>query len=374
MVRLVNGSGMEAGYTLGLDVDGRERLVVAVKGTFTLPRRGDTAPPRLAEEQRKLVEADLFAGEPGQSATLVESDYAPFKPRCDILLNGSAHVRGGGMAERVVVGLQVGTMQKAFTVWGDRVWEAGMTGIEPGRPRPFAQLPITYGNAFGGVDGFSPFPEEHRTYLPNPVGRGWHRLLQKELVHGTPMPNTEETNDPVLRPNGSYRPMAFGPVGRNWPHRIKLAGTYDQHWQDNVFPFLPKDFDPAYFNCAPPEQQVDAVRGGEKVILVNLTEDGRREFALPAMEVPVVFVRRREPEVETKAVPDTVLFEPDQDRFSVTWRASQPLSQDMFDVPRVLIGQGSRGWARARRTRKPYVRSLDELVRERAAEAIEKAL
>jgi hypothetical protein len=73
-------------------------------------------------------------------------------------------------------------LQKAFTVWGDRMWETGAMGASPGPPKPFSRLPISYDNAFGGVDDFSPFPEEHRTYLPNPVGRGWHRLTQRELV------------------------------------------------------------------------------------------------------------------------------------------------------------------------------------------------
>ena len=127
-MKLLNASGMAAGYTLGLDIDARERLVVAVKGTFSLPRRGETTPPRLLDEQVPLADADVFTGEPGRSATMVECDFAPMKPRCDILLNGSAYARGGGLAQRVVVGLQFGAMQKAFTVWGDRVWEAGVTG------------------------------------------------------------------------------------------------------------------------------------------------------------------------------------------------------------------------------------------------------
>jgi hypothetical protein len=368
---LVNGSGMAAGYTLGLDIDGRERLVVAVKGSFRLPHRGETAVPRLLDEQQPLVEADLFTGEPGKAATLVESEYAPVKPRCDVLLNGAAHVRGGGLAERLVVGLQFGAMQKAFTVWGDRVWEASVTGAAPGPPRPFTRQPISYDNAFGGVDNFSPFPEEHRTYLANPVGRGWHRLMQKELVDGMPMPSTEETNDPVKRPNGSYRPMAFGHVGRNWPHRIKLAGTYDQAWQDNVFPFLPKDFDPAYFNSAPPEQQVDTPRGGEKVILVNLTEDGRREFTFPAMEVPVVFVRNRGERLEGAGLADTVMFEPDAGRFCVVWRASLPLHRDIFEVSQIVVGRMSRGWQRANAGRKAYFPSLATLVRAHRAQAAE---
>jgi phosphatidylserine/phosphatidylglycerophosphate/cardiolipin synthase-like enzyme len=46
---LVNGTGMSGAYTLGLDPDGRERVVVVVKGTFVIPPRGGIA--QLAEEQ-----------------------------------------------------------------------------------------------------------------------------------------------------------------------------------------------------------------------------------------------------------------------------------------------------------------------------------
>lgn len=34
---LLNATGMQAGYTLGVEPSGREHLVVAVKGTFAFP-------------------------------------------------------------------------------------------------------------------------------------------------------------------------------------------------------------------------------------------------------------------------------------------------------------------------------------------------
>lgn len=39
-MELLNATGMPAGYTLGMQPDGRELLVVAVKGTFTIPEKG----------------------------------------------------------------------------------------------------------------------------------------------------------------------------------------------------------------------------------------------------------------------------------------------------------------------------------------------
>ncbi|MEH6825701.1 MAG: DUF2169 domain-containing protein, partial [Motiliproteus sp.] len=283
-MELLNTTGMQAGYTMGIQPDGRELLVVAVKGTFSIPERGEKA--ALVEKQLPLVEADTFTGEPGHSAPLYEVDYAPRKPRCDILLNGSAYAPGGKATSRVTVGLQVGQFQKSFNVVGDRVWERGNS---PGAPQPFITLPITYDRAFGGADNFHQDPAKHSAYMPNPIGRGYHKELSASLVKGTSLPNTEERSQPVKVPDKAYRPMAFGPVGRGWLPRYPLAGTYDQDWIDNVFPFLPSDFKDDYYQSAPPDQQCDYLRGGESVVLINLTPTGRTSFDLPSVEVPVVF-------------------------------------------------------------------------------------
>src|ERR1700679_737506 len=103
-MQLLNATRMQAGYTMGMNPDGRESLVVAVKGTFNLPQNGEE--PQLAATQVPLVDSDVFTGEPGFSAPLYESDYAAVKPRCDVLLNGSAYAPGGRPAKRVTVSLQ----------------------------------------------------------------------------------------------------------------------------------------------------------------------------------------------------------------------------------------------------------------------------
>jgi hypothetical protein len=161
--------------------------------------------------------------------------------------------------------------------------------------------------------------------------------------------------------------MALGPVGRGWPSRIRYAGTYDNTWLEHEFPFLPQDFDARYFQCAPEDQQVSPPQGGERVLLVNLTPDGRREFLFPAVEMPIVFFRRRAERVETKGTVDTVLFEPDKERFSVVWRVSLKLQRDIFEVSRVVVGHMSRGWWRAVQTGKSYKPSLDLVIRKKSS-------
>jgi len=211
---LINATGLQAGYTLGMEPSGREYLVVAVKGTFTIPAPGRE--PELAKAQLPLVEADTFTGKPGLSAPVYEADYPLRKPRCDVLLLGSAYAPEGKPTERVQVGLKLGPINKTFQVVGDRLWQVG-NSIRPGSHiRPFERMPISYDRAFGGVDNYHSDPSRHSTYRLNPVGRGYHAELKRALVDGTPMPNTETIREPVKKPDRNYRPMAFGPVGRGW--------------------------------------------------------------------------------------------------------------------------------------------------------------
>jgi hypothetical protein len=168
---------------------------------------------------------------------------------------------------------------------------------------------------------------------------GFHHHLNAEFVDGKPLPNTEELRKPVAKPNGKYQPMSFGPIGRSWQSRVPLAGTYDQNWLDNVFPFLPPDFDEAYYQAAPSDQQMPYPRGGETVVLTNLTSEGRTMFRLPIKNFLVWFFMKDGEEKEATAVVDTVLIEPDENRFMVTWRSSLPLRRNMFEVAQVVVGE-----------------------------------
>lgn len=339
---LINATRMQAGYTMGREPSGRELLVIVIKGTFALPRPGEEV--RLADQQLPFVMADTFTGEAGSSAPVYEADFAPRKPACDVLLLGSAHAPEGSPATRVPVELRVGPMRKSFDVVGNRVWRAGVGGVRASDPEPFLRMPISYDFAFGGTDCDSDDPAEHGAYLANPVGRGYRRSMRNSLVDGKPLPNTEDPGHAVRWPTDSYRPLSFGPVGRGWSGRKELAGTYDQKWLDSVFPFLPADFDDRYFQAAPPDQQLPAARGPIEVVLSNLTPDGRRHFLLPAFDAPVhVFPRRGEREDFT-AVLDTMVFEPDEERFTMTWRVTRPLKRDMFEVLQVLVGRKGGEW------------------------------
>ena len=341
-MELINATRMVAGYTMGLEPSGRELLVVVIKGTFVLPKPGE--PVQLADEQLPLIMADTFTGEPGFSAPVLEVDFAPRKHACDVLLTGHARAPVGQQVSRLRAGLRVGPMEKVFDVVGNRVWQAALTSITASAPQPFTEMPVSYDRAFGGADRHSEDESEHDAYLPNPVGRGWHKHLKNAWVDGAPLPNTEEVGRLVKHPNDPCKPMALGPVGRGWPQRARYAGTYDEQWLADVFPFLPGDFDERYYQAAPEDQQVPLPKAPMEVLLSGFTADGPRQFTLPHFEAPVhVFPRRAERE-DYAATLDTIAFDVDAERFTMSWRVARPLKRNMHEIAQVLVGKKGRDW------------------------------
>jgi hypothetical protein len=341
-MELINATRLTAGYNMGLEPSGRELLVVVIKGTFVLPKPGEQV--RLADEQLPLIMADTFTGAPGFSAPVHEIDFAPRKHACDVLLTGHAHAPAGTQVTRLRAGLKVGSMHKVFDVVGDRVWQAGLTGITASEPQYFTQMPISYDRAFGGADRHSEDEAEHDAYLPNPVGRGWHKHLKNAWVDGSPLPNTEAPGQPVGFPSDKLTPMALGPLARGWPQRARYAGTYDDKWLAEVFPFLPQDFDERYYQAAPEDQQMPLPKATMDVVLEGFRPDGTRRFNLPYFDAPVHVFPKRGDREDLNATLDTIVFEPDHERFTMTWRVARPLKKNMFEIAQVLVGKKGRDW------------------------------
>lgn len=341
-MELINATRMTSGYTLGMEPSGRELLVVAIKGTFAIPSQ-DGALLRLHEEQEPLLTADTFEGEPGMSAPRYEADFAPRKPKCDVLLHATAHAPDGKPVERLEVGASIGAWRKTFAVVGDREWNA-RGGIRATRAQPFTTMPLTYDRAFGGMDQRHEDPAEHAAYMRNTSGRGFHKHLHEAWVDGSPLPNTEEIGRPIVRPDGDYAAMAFGPIARHWEPRYRYAGTYDERWLRDVAPFLPADFDDRYHQSAPPDQQLTSPVGEQEITLLNLTPGGRCTFRLPHLQAPIHVFTKGGGREDLIANLDTIVIEPDLGRVLLSWRVARPLRRDLFEIAQVLVGRKGREW------------------------------
>ena len=365
-MELTNLAGGTAVWTLGAEPSGRESVVVVLKRVLAIPGPDETA--AFTEEAPEPVYADEFAGEPGLSAPLREYDFAAFKPRCDILVEGPALAAGGDPVPEMTAGVKIGEVRKTFSVIGPRRWINGVGGLRPSAPEPFVSAEVTYGEAFGGTDISGGDPKSHVACRANPVGRGFAPKTPAKELEGLALPSTEEPGRSIKSPGDRLKPMALSPVGRSWPPRVDYAGTYDQAWLDEVFPFLPGDFDERYYQAAPEDQQTAYLQGGEEAAVLGFSRDGLLRFRLPDLSTPIVFYRKGDGALEAEMRADTIVFQPGRRRVEITWRARVPLKRDVFKMKEAIIGRQSRARVRARQLGKTFHAGLGKALAPRPME------
>jgi len=358
---------MQAGITAGIAKDGREIYVLVVKGTFDIPL--DESAPQLSAEQAELVYADEYYGEPAVTSIRQACDFALAKPKTDVVLVGSAHSPGGVPTQALRVTMQVGNViEKTIRVVGNRKWEMSLlSGLRATEPEPFQSMPLTYERAFGGSDTTHRNPRRHGFHYENLVGVGLHTNTDTAQAIDKPLPNLEDTRRPIASWGDTTPTMGFSFVSPNWKPRINHAGTYDDEWLENRFPFLPDDFDEMYFQTAPADQTVPYLKGGERVTLTNLSPHGELVFSLPVVDLPVTFLYRSREENEENHRPnlDTVILEPDRLRFQMIWRTVTQKTGKPDELQEVIIGPMSDKWWRRKRSWKPHYRSLAEYIQSR---------
>ena len=295
-----------------LDVHDEEHHVVAIKLLYQLAPTtsradgsdgGSTHVCELLTEgdETSLHSRDLFEGEVNASSVRAESDRAPCKPRCDVLVRATAWAPGGRTTARWSVRVRVSSpesplptdmpdaprgvlVDKTLEVCGPRWFERTATGWELTAPTPTLSVPIRWENAFGGRSHVPSFqtgeaPLLDEVCFTNPLGTGWieARYLDTLERAGVPAPNRipapqiEHPHSPVTslvtvsHPNApvdapkmaeiargyGVLPAGLGCVGRRWTRVPNRAGTYDTEWVKRRHPFLPTDFSFAYWNAAP---------------------------------------------------------------------------------------------------------------------------
>jgi hypothetical protein len=348
-MNLVNLTRHPADVTIATDKDGREHVLVVAKATFEVRDDGSCA---LAAKQQPMTYADEAFGEPGLSSVRYESDFALRKRRCDVVMNAHAHAPGGTPAAEVDVGLLFGPILKTARVFGDRIWKPRLlAGFAPSDPVPFKKLPIRYERAFGGADRSHPDEKKHVVDERNTVGRGLY--VRNESAHGGVLPNVENPRGLVASPFDRPAPVGFGFLARHVPPRRGYAGTYDEKWKEERFPFLPADFDDRYFQGAPEDQQCDYPKGGESVAVLGATPSGKWGFRLPALDVParLIGLDRR---IEFRCVVDTVILEPEENRFMLVARGSCPLRWKPSRIQEIWVGNPSPARVKAHRKSKEY--------------------
>ena len=289
-----------------------------------------------------------------------EAIQAPFKPKADVVLLGTAYAPGGKAVKGMEVSLRVGRVQKKLRVMGDRRWRFGSFSMlpTPSDPEPFTTMPLTYDRAFGGIDAASA-----AWYPENPTGRGFIGAKTKEAIHDRLLPNIEDAAAPVTSWDSRPKlPAGFDFCGRGWLPRRKHAGTYDEKHEKERAPKLPLDFSYALFNGAHPDLQVEGyLKGDEEVELRGVTPEGVVRFRLPGIRPKITVARwavdpmrwieekmaagqsvtlDQAPVTEEQATPvlDTLVLLPDEGIFYEVFRAVVPLKAlDSLEIARIRV-------------------------------------
>jgi hypothetical protein len=295
------------------DKNGVHYWLVAVKATFDIRPGGHLA---LADEQLPPLQQPEDRGDPTVTSLRQDADLLAAKPGTDVVLDAWAHAPNGRPATSIPVFLGVGELAKTLVVHGPRTYSHGFLGTTLSAPRPFTTHPISYEWAFGGTDTNHKDEREHRIDSRNPIGKGFaidSRHLDGKVAHAIEYPKA----DPC-----KAGPAGFGPIASFWSPRRELAGTYDARWQTSKKPLLPDDYDGRFALCSPDDQRpTRALRGGEAIVLINMTAEGTLRFDLPKifLTFQTSFGNRTE---EHRAILTTLFIATEQRKLSLVWQSA----------------------------------------------------
>ena len=192
-MQFVNYTPFSAFVFQALDQHGQCFHVVVLRSTSEIKADGTL---QFIPEQAPLAVTDEYHGELNKSSIRLESDLAPFKPKCDVIVNGKVYAPAGRPARRFTVGIRINgpahprplpprpqglnptiaPSPAAIAVWqkeleehrakplpgpvildrqlavcGPRYWEKGsFNGWTLTPPEPIMSLPLRYEYAYGG--------------------------------------------------------------------------------------------------------------------------------------------------------------------------------------------------------------------------------
>lgn len=393
------------------DTQDRPYHVVAMKVGYQLARvEGARWAAHLMEaDPLPLCLADEHWIDPVTSSLREESDLAPYKPRCDVLVRGHAHAPGGQPARDWTVHLRllqtrqdevpepsrpvplnpvIGLTPTQLAQWeSDKRSFQHLVRIAKTRPprtvidkllrvmgpshfvrtpmvgwsrtasEPVDKVALRWEHSFGGscrvADGETGPPLLNEVCFSNPLGKGWLEARWEQAVQKAKLPQPKELPAPqIVGQNGSdlqapvfekhpegeqdarqmraiatrYRahPVGLAPLGRSWAPRLALAGTYDDNWLKERHPYLPKDFDFAYYNCAPADQQIpfpDLTEGYELQTLGLTPGGGAMRVLLPPHRA-LVLADLGGARLALPMQVDTITLDTDAMQLSIVWRTA----------------------------------------------------
>ena len=349
--------------------DAKRRLntTTILRGRF---RFHPTATPGVWElrpdpEQGGLQTTDIYYNDDLTDAVRSESDFVPFKAKTDVIFNGNSYAPNQQPETRWQCGIKVDRdgetlLSKKLQVTGKREWQRQTAlGWKITAPETTTKVALRASNAFGGTyEEDAPEKEEEKrwkiSYSLNPAGNGYFHKKDKSKHY--PAPQVEYRDNPITHTRGEYKLASLGCLQRQASPRKEKAGTYDKNWQENDFPFYPKDFDEGHFQCAPEDQQIEGYLQGNETITLAFLLPGEdvQSFVIPEFKVLYQYKRDGKEETEEEEaidakepvlgkmnldtfIIDTDSEDPDDWRVNITWRSRTPVIDEVTQVETMLI-------------------------------------
>lgn len=340
-----------------------------------------------------LCMADEFYDEPNTSSIWQESDIIPFKPKCDVLVQGYAYTSKPSQGFKASISLYSqaddtldSSLNEIFNkeIWltGSRQWQhtGGRSSIDASQftseytltaVTPIQKVPLRYEYALGGscqatnpkiLDKDSKNNLEqsyHEVCYSNPIGRGWFeqgyfnklkeykyslpeffpapQFMPKGVIYETPLITKQQgamTAFEMAELDYQGAPAGLSALHRSWAPRLAKAGTYDEGWLENRHPNLPQDFDFSYWNCAPEDQQIDYpdLTKPHTLLVNNLTEGGGcQAILLPRHRAFVLASIDYEHQVKPMNL-DTLIFNTDNMTLKLVWRLFLPVTPNLTQL------------------------------------------
>ncbi len=264
---------------------------------------------QLLEEQGELFGADEFYDEEKKENVKYESDYVPFKPCADLVVNATAKVPYRDELKSWIC--SVALYDKENVKLNSLSLEV-KGPIRYGFREAVSEVPIRYIYAKNN-DKYNPIDKE--SYYDNQIF----------YADGT----------------SSKIPAGFGFIHRSWKSRLDLAGTYDKKWIEEQHPLPPHDFNYLHNQAAHPRLMVkDYIEAGSRVELKNLiAEELDSYFIVPEFKL-LSRIKTQTKSTMAVLMLDTLLIDLDEEDDYVvyaSYRAYTPFKDKIEEVELMLI-------------------------------------
>lgn len=387
MAKFINHTPFDALCYAGYDVKQQQYDIVVCCAQYFLHKIDKNINTNILSKENHLIEqfydcvvndteplsltlTDEFYGKTLLTSVLNESDLSPYKPKCDIIIQGYAyqkpsnnHFDASFSLYRLDDNNQLKRLaHKGIRVFGECDWvlNKDVSNIslnnftyfyKPTKPKTLSKIPLRYEYALGGQNLIT--HQDKTVYnevcYQNPIGTGWLcfdyfdklKQYEKSIPNRIAMPQILPWGIALIEPliteqkggltaqemcQLSYPNAAtgFGFIHRSWSPRIAKAGTYDEHWLNNTHPFCPKDFDFNYYNGAPKDQQIDFpdLQIPHYLLINNLSPNAGLEVIILPRHRAFILASMLGIRVPIPMQVDTIVFDNDKMSLKLVWRTA----------------------------------------------------